>query len=236
MLLGIEADLIRVTVADVGGGFGGRGMLYPEYLVVVAAALELGQPVKWVAGRREDLTGGIHGRGHTHRVELSGDRQGIIMRARIEIVADMGAYPHNASMIPSFTAFMAGGPYRIDELIVETTLVVTNTAPVGTYRGAGRPEATYALERAVEEFARRLDLDPIDVRRANLITSDQLPVRTTTGALYDSGDYIRALDLATEMTDVDRVRSHQVRSRESKGPPLDQSDPPATGQATPVYR
>ena len=216
-LLAIEPGLIRVTVPDVGGGFGARGMLYPEYIVVAAAALELGQAVKWVAGRREDMTGGIHGRGQTHRVEMSGDRDGTIRRARVEILADMGAYPHNASMIPGFTAFMAGGPYRIEDLAVETTLVVTNTAPVGTYRGAGRPEAAYAIERAVEEYARAADLDPIDVRRANLICEDELPVRTTTGALYDSGDYPRALDMAVELAGIDSIRREQARFGESGG-------------------
>lgn len=215
LFLDLDPSLVRVTVPDVGGGFGARGMLHPEYLVVAAAALELGRPLKWLATRRQDLVSNTHGRGHAHNVELSGDRDGTIRRARIEILADMGAYPHNASMIPGFTAFMAGGPYRIDELTVETTLVVTNTAPVGTYRGAGRPEATYAIERALEAFALEVGRDPVEVRKTNLITADELPLRTSTGAIYDSGDYTRALDLALELADIEGVRDQQSLGADS---------------------
>lgn len=210
-LLGIDPSHVRVTVPDVGGGFGAKGMLYPEYLVLVAAALHLDRPLKWVETRRENMSGGTHGRGQVHRIELSGDRSGRIRRARIEILANLGAYPHNGSMIPGITAFMAPGPYQIEELAVGTTMVVTNTAPVGTYRGAGRPEASYAIERAVDAFARAAGLEPIEVRRVNLIPEISVPLKTPTGALYDSGNYVGALDTALELAGLDLIRSEQVR-------------------------
>lgn len=219
-LLDLDERAIRVTVPNVGGGFGAKGMLYPEYLVIAAAALELEMPLKWVATRREDLMGGIHGRGQIHRISLEGDGTGRIHGAEVEILADLGAYPHNGSMIPGFTRFMATGPYLIPEAKVSTTMVVTNTAPVGTYRGAGRPEATYALERAVDAFAEKTGLDPIFVRRRNLIPESQLPHEALSGARYDSGQYTKALDVAIDMIDVDSFRSEQLRRRERSLHPL----------------
>jgi len=210
-MLGLPEKQIRVTVPNVGGGFGARGMFYPEYLVVAAAAIRLNAPLKWVATRREDFTGGIHGRAQTHRIRLEGEQDGRIKRARVEILADLGAYPHNGSLIPGFTRFMATGPYLIDEVSTQTTMVVTNTAPIGTYRGAGRPEAAYALERAIEAFARECGLDSIEVRRRNLIPPSSLPMTAPSGAEYDSGDYPAALDALLAEVDVDAVRDEQRR-------------------------
>lgn len=208
-LLEMDLDRIRVIVPNVGGGFGSRGMLYPEYVVVAAAAKLIGRPLKWTGTRREDIIGGVHGRSQVHRVELEGNESGRVRRARVEILADVGAYPHNGSMIPTFTQFMATGPYMIEELITETTVVVTNTAPIGTYRGAGRPEATYALERAIDAFARQAGIDPIEVRRINLIPDDMLPIKAPSGALYDSGQYRKALAQALKHIDLDTFRREQ---------------------------
>lgn len=210
-MLGLPEKQIRVTVPNVGGGFGARGMFYPEYLVVAAAAMRLKKPLKWVATRREDFTGGTHGRAQTHRIRLEGEEDGRIRRARVEILADIGAYPHNGSLIPGFTRFMATGPYLIDEVSTNTTMVVTNTAPIGTYRGAGRPEAAYALERAIEKFARECGLDSIEVRRRNLIPPSNLPMTAPSGAEYDSGDYPAALDALLAEVDVEAVRAEQRR-------------------------
>ncbi len=215
-MLGLAEKQVRVTVPNVGGGFGARGMFYPEYLVVAAAAIRLDTPLKWVATRREDFTGGTHGRAQTHRIRLEGEQDGRIRRARVEILADLGAYPHNGSLIPGFTRFMATGPYLIDEVSTQTTMVVTNTAPIGTYRGAGRPEAAYALERAIEIFARECGLDSIEVRRRNLIPPSRLPMTAPSGAEYDSGDYPASLDVLLAEVDVEAVREEQ-RQRADTG-------------------
>ncbi len=219
-LLDIDPARIRVVVPDTGGAFGMKGMLFPEYPVVAAAARRLEQSVGWIATRTEELQGGTHGRGASHRVRLAGDRDGRIHALHIDGVADVGAYPHNGSQISLFTQAMAAGPYDIGDVLAETTIVVTNRAPVGSYRGAGRPEATYAIERGIEAFAREVGLDPVEVRRRNLIPADRLPHRTPTGALYDSGDYVAALDLALDLVDAGAVREEQRRRREAGEPPL----------------
>lgn len=219
-LLDLPAEDIRVVVPDVGGGFGMKGMLFPEYAVVAGVARRLGRPLRWIQTRSEAFLCGTHGRGQRHRIRLAGERDGRIRAAEVEILADVGAYPHNASHIPLFSAFMATGAYRIEQARVTATMVVTNQAPVGSYRGAGRPEAAYAIERAIEAYARACDTDPIEVRRTNLIKPGDMPYRTPTGALYDSGDYPAALDLALKLVDHDAVRAEQQRRRDSGGNPL----------------
>lgn len=218
--LGVSRDLIRVIVPEVGGAFGLKGMLFPEYVVVSAAALRLGRPVVWVESRREHFLSGTHGRGQTHAVTLEGDPDGRIRRARIEILADVGAYPHNGSLIPHLSTFVAQGLYDIEEIEVEVTTVVTNLAPTGSYRGAGRPEAAYAIERAVDEFAMAAGLDPVAVRRKNFVTPDQLPYTNGTGAPYDSGNYGQALDMALQMVDITSVREEQARRRDQGLDPI----------------
>jgi carbon-monoxide dehydrogenase large subunit len=219
-LLGVPEPRIRVIVPDVGGAFGQKGMLFPEYLVVAAAALRLQRPVMWVATRYEQFIGGTHGRAQRHRIELAGDAGGRIRSAQVEITADVGAYPHNGSQIPGFTAYMATGPYDIADLRLTTTIAVTNRAPTGSYRGAGRPEAAYAIERAVDAFARAAGLDPAEVRRRNFIAADAMPYRTATGALYDSGDYARALDMALDLAGAPAVRDEQRRRHEQRRNPI----------------
>jgi carbon-monoxide dehydrogenase large subunit len=208
-LLGIDRGRIHVVVPDVGGAFGMKGMTYPEHTVTAAIALRLGRPVMWLEKRREHLSGGTHGRGSMHRVRLEGTEEGRIERAEIDILADVGAYPHNGTGIPNFTRLVALGLYDIDNVAVTTTAVVTNAAPTGSYRGAGRPEAAYAMERAIDAFARAAGLDPVAVRQANLISSEALPHKTATGAVYDSGDYAEALRLAVELVEIERIREEQ---------------------------
>lgn len=227
--LGLEPDKIRVTVPHVGGAFGMKGMLFPEYLVVAAAALRLGRPVLWTAARREQFLIGTHGRAQRYRVDLEGDADGRLRRLRLSVLAEAGAYPHNGSQIPRFSRLVATGLYDIPRLEVETTTVVTNTAPVGSYRGAGRPEAALALERAVDVFARELGLDPVAVRLRNMIPPGRLPMTTPAGARYDSGDYPRALRLAAESLDLPALRRRQAHRR--PGQPL-----PGAGVAAFVER
>ena len=210
-MLSIEPDRLRVIVPDVGGAFGMKGMTYPEHTITVAIALRLGRPVMWAERRREHLSGGTHGRGSAHKVRLMGTREGRIERAEIEVLADVGAYPHNGTSIPAFSRLVAVGLYDIPEVSVTTTSVVTNAAPTGSYRGAGRPEAAFAIERAIDVYARKAGLDPVAVRFANLIPSSALPHRTATGAIYDSGDYPAALRRAVELVGLDEVRATQSR-------------------------
>ncbi|HEU5112207.1 MAG TPA: xanthine dehydrogenase family protein molybdopterin-binding subunit [Acidimicrobiia bacterium] len=215
-LLPHDPERMRVVVPDVGGAFGMKGMTYPEHTVTAALALRLGRPVMWAERRREHLSGGTHGRGSVHRVRLMGTSEGRIERAEIDVVADVGAYPHNGATIPMFSRLVALGLYDIASVSLTTTSVVTNTAPTGSYRGAGRPEAAYAIERAVDAFARAAGVDPVEVRLTNFIPSDSLPYRTATGALYDSGDYAAALQRAVELVDLDKLREDQ-RGRLTEG-------------------
>ncbi|MET0565424.1 MAG: xanthine dehydrogenase family protein molybdopterin-binding subunit [Acidimicrobiia bacterium] len=215
-LLPHDPDKMRVVVPDVGGAFGMKGMTYPEHTVTAAVALRLGRPVMWAEKRREHLSGGTHGRGSVHRIRLMGTSKGRIQRAEIDVLADVGAYPHNGATIPMFSRLVALGLYDISNASFTTTSVVTNTAPTGSYRGAGRPEAAYAIERAIDAFARAAGLDPVEVRLTNFIPSDSLPYRTPTGALYDSGDYAAALRRAVELVELDRLREDQ-RTRLAEG-------------------
>ncbi|MGH8913705.1 MAG: xanthine dehydrogenase family protein molybdopterin-binding subunit [Acidimicrobiia bacterium] len=208
-LLPIDKDRLRVVVPDVGGAFGMKGMTYPEHTVTAALAMKLGRPVMWAERRREHLSGGTHGRGSVHKVRLMGTSKGRIERAEIEVVADVGAYPHNGTMVPTFSRLVAFGLYDIASVSLTTTSVVTNAAPTGSYRGAGRPEAAYAIERAVDAFARAAGLDPVEVRLANFIPSEALPYRTHTGALYDSGDYAAAMRRAVDLVGLADLRQEQ---------------------------
>jgi carbon-monoxide dehydrogenase large subunit len=208
-LLPIDSDKLRVVVPDVGGAFGMKGMTYPEYTVAAAVALRLGLPVMWVERRREHMSGGTHGRGSVHKVRLMGTSAGRIERVEIDVLADVGAYPHNGATIPIFSRLVAFGLYDIANASLTTTSVVTNTAPTGSYRGAGRPEAAFAIERAIDAFARSAGLDPVEVRLINFIPSASLPYRTATGALYDSGDYAAALRRAVELVGLEEIRKEQ---------------------------
>jgi carbon-monoxide dehydrogenase large subunit len=156
---------------------------------------------------------GTHGRAQHHRVTLEGTAEGRIQRARIEILADTGAYPHNGSQIPMFSRLTATGLYDIGRVEVETTAVVTNQAPTGSYRGAGRPEAALAIERAVDAFAHEAGLDPVDVRFLNFIQPEAMPYTTATGALYDSGDYPAALRMAIDMLGLSELKAEQAQRR-----------------------
>ena len=211
--LEMDSTAVRVVLPDVGGAFGMKHMLYPEYLVVAEMARRLGRSVAWIQGRREALSGGTHGRGMRHRVMIGGDRTGVMRRLDLRIEAEVGAYPHNGSQIPLFTKLVAPGLYEWDEVQLGITTVVTNRAPIGSYRGAGRPEAVLAIERAVDAFARAAGVDPVTVRTKNLIQPDQLPYTTASGALYDSGDYPRSLTMALEAMDLDALRAEQERRR-----------------------
>lgn len=219
-LLGIDSSSIRARVPDVGGAFGTKGQFYAEYVVVSAAALRLGRPVVWVQSRREQLVMGTHGRGQVIKVRIGGDPDGRIRSIRAEIVGDIGAYPATGSRIPFFTQNVSQGLYDVEFFEATATVAVTNKAPTGPYRGAGRPEGAIAIERAVDAFAAELGLLPEDVRWKNYIPESALPYTTHTGAIYDSGDYAAALTLAVETAGVTRWRSEQKRRIDEGGDPI----------------
>jgi carbon-monoxide dehydrogenase large subunit len=215
--LSLPEETIRVTVPDVGGAFGMK-RIYPEFVAVARAALLLGRPVAWNQSRTDIFLAGTHGRSQHHKVMLTADRSGRIHRARFELTSDTGAYPQSGALVAGITRLVASGLYAIPRIEYHTTICVTNKAPTAPYRGAGRPEAALAIERAVDALAHALDLDPADVRRVNFI--DTLPYRTPTGAMYDSGDYRAALDLALDLVDYQAVRSDQERRRQADQDPI----------------
>ncbi|MFV2039034.1 MAG: xanthine dehydrogenase family protein molybdopterin-binding subunit [Acidimicrobiales bacterium] len=211
---------VEVVVTDVGGGFGTKARIYPEYVAVAAAAHRLGRPVRWLQSRSEQLLTGTHGRDMVHTVRLGGARSGRIERAHFDILAAVGAYPHLGAQVATFSRLVAQGLYDIETVTISSTTVVTNTAPIAPYRGAGRPEAAYAIERAVDKFARAAGLEPLDIRRSNVFPRAGFPHRTVTGALYDSGDYRAALDESARLLDLPALRAEQKSRRKLDDLPI----------------
>lgn len=216
-VLGLDVEGIRVSVPDVGGAFGMK-RFYPEYAVIAAAALRLNRPVAWVQPRRESFSGGTHGRGQHHEVTLSATVDGRIQKASFVLETDTGAYPHRGAQIGFFSRLVATGLYDIPCIEFELRATVTNLPPTAPYRGAGRPEAALAIERAVDALAGKLGLDPAELRRRNLVS--RLPYTTPTGAVYDSGDYGAALERALQMSRYDEVRREQAECRRRGGNPI----------------
>ena len=213
--LGVEKARVRVIAPDVGGGFGAKLQVYPEYLVVARAATILGRPVRWVESRTESMLNLTHGRAQVQRVELGATRGGTLVGMRVELLADMGAYPIGAFM-PSTTQEMLSGVYRFPAIACTGRSVVTNATPVAPYRGAGRPEATALVERAMDLLAAELGMDPAELRRKNLIAPDAFPFTTASGTTYDVGDYEPALDEALRRADYRGLRAAQ-QARRTRG-------------------
>ncbi|MFP4513290.1 MAG: xanthine dehydrogenase family protein molybdopterin-binding subunit [Acidimicrobiales bacterium] len=214
--LGLDEENVRVRAAAIGGGFGAKGGVYPEQVVVAAIAHRLSRPVRWAETRSENLTGMTHGRASVHRLEVGARSDGTIVGLRVRVIGDAGAYSARGVFIPFVTQRMGSGAYRIPRIEVRPTVVVTNTTPTGPYRGAGRPEAAAMCERAIDLVAAELGLDPVEVRRRNHIAPEAFPYTTPTGATYDSGDYGAALDLALEMAGYDQLRAEQARRRSER--------------------
>jgi len=215
-VLGVPRTKIRVIAPDVGGGFGAKIPTYPEYLVVAKAAAALGRPVRWFESRSESMVSLTHGRAQVQWVELGARRDGTITGLRFDVLGDVGAYPQLGSFMAQTTAEMISGVYAIPAIAFRGRSVVTNATPLGAYRGAGRPEASACIERAVDLLAAELGLDPVEVRRRNLIPPDAFPFRTAAGTEYDNGDYAVALDRALGMADYAGLRAEQ-RSRRDRG-------------------
>jgi carbon-monoxide dehydrogenase large subunit len=211
--LGVDKAAVRTIAPDVGGGFGAKLQVYPEYLVVASAAARLGRSVRWTESRSEGMLSLTHGRGQVQHVEIGARRDGTIVGLRADLIADMGAYPIGA-FLPNTTHEMLAGVYTIPRIASRGRSVVTNATPIGPYRGAGRPEATALIERAVDLVAAELGMEPAEVRRKNLIPPEAFPYRTASGTVYDTGEYGRALGEAERLAGIGTLRAEQAARRE----------------------
>lgn len=218
-VLGLDPAQVRVVSPDVGGGFGAK-MMEPEGVLVAWTARKLGRPVRWTETRTECMLGLPQGRAQRLAFTLGGTRDGRVLAYRLEILADAGAYPALGAYLPNLTALMASGVYAIPKIETETVSVVTNGTPTTSIRGAGRPEAAQAIERALDLLAAETGFDPAEVRRKNYVPKDAFPYSTGTGATYDSGDYEGALDLVLRSAGYDDLREEQ-RRRRADGDPLE---------------
>lgn len=198
-MLGLGQDQVRAIAPDVGGGFGAKINIYAEEYVAAVVSRHLGLPVKWIEDRSEAFVATTHGRDIIAYVDLAAKRDGTVLGLKLRLIADIGAYNMLlTAAIPTLTMLMANATYNIPAIRTTLTEVFTNKTPTDAYRGAGRPEATYFVERAMDMLAKELGMDAADVRRKNFIPSDKFPFQTQMGAVYDSGDYGKALDLALE--------------------------------------
>jgi len=211
-VLGLPESKVRVVAPDVGGGFGSKIYLYGEDVVVTWAAKRLNRPVKWTAERSESYVSDAHGRDHFTVAELALDKDGNFLAMRVKTTANMGAYLSTfASCIPTILyATLLAGQYKTPLIYCEVTAVFTNTTPVDAYRGAGRPEATYVVERLVETAAREMKMDPVEIRRRNFIR--EFPYQTPVALCYDTGNYEATLDAVLKLAD---VSGYQRRKEES---------------------
>lgn len=215
-ILRLPESVVRVIAPDVGGGFGCKIALYADEALCAFAAVRLaGRPVKLVLTRREDFLTTTQARGQVNEVEAAVDSDGTVLALRCRTLADLGAYLEVLTPYPGMlTGRLLTGPYRIPAAGYELTSVFTNRMATAPYRGAGRPEATYLLERTMDEIARACDLDPAEVRRRNLIQPEEFPYKAPSGLIYDSGQYEAALDRAQALVDYKRFRDAQRRARE----------------------
>jgi carbon-monoxide dehydrogenase large subunit len=213
-VLGLGLDAMRIIAPDVGGGFGAKVGADRDAILVAWAAKHTGRAVRWVETRSENLVGMTHGRAQEQKFKIGGTRDGRILAYRLDVLQDTGAYARMSGFLPGLTNLMAVGPYDIPHVETAYRVLVTNTTPISAYRGAGRPEATAAIERAVDLFAAEIGIDPADLRRKNLIPPDKFPYTTSAGAVYDSGDYVAALDKVLKAAGYQELRAEQARRRE----------------------
>ena len=211
---GLDANLLHLISPDTGGGFGPKFQVYVGQILCVALARQLGRPVKWIEPRSDNMVDMCHGRAQVQDITLASTREGILTGLSIDVIGDAGAYPTFGARIPYFTMVMATGPYLIPNVAFNGRSVITNTTPTHAYRGAGRPEATAMLERAIDMLANELEMDPVTLRRKNLIAPSAFPHDTAMGLSYDVGEYELALDRALELAGYDDLRAEQRTKRE----------------------
>ena len=217
--LRLRADQIRVVAGDLGGGFGAKEHLYHDEIMVCLAAMRMpGRPVKWIEDRVEHMTATLHGRDAIHRARLALDADGRFLALHSEVLGNLGAFPSNVGLGPfRVSASMLPGPYRFDRAGADITAVVSNTTPTGAYRGFGMQEATWVRERLVDEAAREMGIDPVELRLRNMITPEELPLTTRTFQNYDSGDYPKSLRLAAEAASKAGIAASTDRVRRGVG-------------------
>lgn len=205
---------VHVIAPEVGGGFGSKLNVYPEEALVGYAAMKLGKPVKWIETRRENFQTAIHGRDQIDEVELAVKKGGTILGLRVKVIADLGAYYQLLTpLIPTLTGLMMCGCYKIPAARMEVIAVLTNKMSTDAYRGAGRPEATYFIERIVDCAAAELKMDPVEIRRKNFPLPKEFPYATPTGLIYDSADYQTCLDVALKKSNYKKLREEQAAAR-----------------------
>ncbi|MGY1630815.1 xanthine dehydrogenase family protein molybdopterin-binding subunit [Geodermatophilus sp. SYSU D01186] len=219
MVTGVPEHKLRVIAPDVGGGFGGKLQVNPEEVIALLVARRLGKPVKWTETRSESLMTAHHGRDQIQYIDVAADREGNVKGLKVRLLADMGAYLRLITPgVPALGAFMFPAIYKFPAYRFECDGVFTNKVPTDAYRGAGRPEATFAIERIMDELAVELGMDPLELRRKNWIQAQEFPFTTVAGLEYDSGDYDAATRQALELIGYDELREEQRRRRESNDP------------------
>ncbi len=219
LVTGIPEHRIRVIAPDVGGGFGSKLNVYAEEVIALVLARKLGRPVKWTESRSEGYQATIHGRDQIQDIEIASTRDGTILGLSVDLKADMGAYLQLVTPgVPILGAFMYNAIYKMEGYRFRCTGVFTTKTPTDAYRGAGRPEATYAVERIVTELAHELGMDPMELRRKNWIRHEEFPYTTIAGLTYDSGNYEAATARAIELFGYDELRREQAERRERQDP------------------
>lgn len=213
--LGIDKDQIRVITPHVGGAFGAKNGGYPEDICVAQAARMLDRPLHWTETRTENMLGMVHSRGQEYDAKLGGTKDGKLIAYSLGVVQDGGAYPRIGAVLPMLTRIMTSGVYDLEHVFFEAKSVQTTTTPTGAFRGAGRPEATAAIERMIDLYANEIGMDPGELRRRNLLQPSAFPLETPTGAKMDSGEYEKALDAVLETADYSALRAEQARRREA---------------------
>ncbi|QRN80818.1 MAG: xanthine dehydrogenase family protein molybdopterin-binding subunit [Nocardiopsis sp. BM-2018] len=219
LVTGIPENNLRIVAPDVGGGFGGKLQLYREEVLVTQLARKLGRPVKWNETRSEDMVATHHGRDQIQDIEIAATKDGKILGLDVDLIANMGAYLQIITPgIPLLGMFMYPAIYKMDAYNFKCTGVFTNTTPTDAYRGAGRPEATYAIERIIDELAAELGMDPMELREKNWIKHEEFPYTTVAGLTYDTGNYEAATAKALDLFGMDELRAEQKQRRDSGDP------------------
>ncbi len=214
VMIGLPENHVRVIVPEVGGGFGSKLNVYREEALLAYLAMKLGKPLKWIEGRRENFLTTIHGRDQVDDVEIAVKKDGTIIGLKLRVVADLGAYHQLLTpLIPGLTGAMIAGCYRFQNLTIDTVGVFTNKMATDAYRGAGRPEATYLIERVLDLVSAELKLDPVDVRMKNFVPSAQFPYNTPTGLTYDSANYQACFQKALDLVNYKQLREEQKKLR-----------------------
>jgi aerobic carbon-monoxide dehydrogenase large subunit len=214
LMIGIPENKLRVITPEVGGGFGSKLNVYAEEALLGWISMQLNKPAKWIETRRENIQATIHGRGQVGDIEVAFKNDGTLLGLRYNVFADLGAYHQLLTpAIPTLTGLMLSGAYRIPAIQINITGCFTNKMATDAYRGAGRPEATYIVERALDLVAADLGVDPAEVRRKNFPGKDEFPFHTATGLDYDSGDYEAALDKAQQIAGYAQLREEQKKAR-----------------------